>query len=146
MRKRKWQALAAAVILPALMISGLAAQKKAGHEGHGDEEKTFPYDNGPDTIDVSTYPTEHQANYKIFVKKCAKCHTLARPINAPYSSSKEWGDYIEKMKKKKRSGLDAKSADKILKFLIYDSSVRKKGAPEKKAESAEKAESEKKAQ
>lgn len=130
MQIKKWHPLLAAAILPVLVIAGNAARKEAGKSA--DEEKTFQYDNGPDTIDVSQYPADQQSNYKVFVKKCSKCHTLARPINAPYSTQKEWADYIDKMKKKKRSGLDGKSAERVLQFLIHDSSVRKKTASEKR--------------
>ncbi|OGS04726.1 MAG: hypothetical protein A3G41_00340 [Elusimicrobia bacterium RIFCSPLOWO2_12_FULL_59_9] len=107
----------------------LYAQKSEAPAGvspsEASSEKTFPWDGGPDSIDVSNYPQEQQANYKTFAKKCSKCHTLARPINAPYGAQ-EWEPYVGKMRKKKRSGLDAKSAGKIIEFLKYDSSVRKK--------------------
>jgi mono/diheme cytochrome c family protein len=46
-----------------------------------------PYANdlGPDTIDVSAYPAEHQAAYKNVLKvKCSKCHTAARPLNSQF--------------------------------------------------------------
>ncbi|MBI3291805.1 MAG: hypothetical protein HYZ73_03215 [Elusimicrobia bacterium] len=96
------------------------------------KEKEFPWDKGPDTIDVSQYPPEQQANYKAFARKCSKCHTLARAINAPYALPAEWETYIRMMQAKKRSGLDAESAKKVLSFLKYDSSLRKKDLIEKK--------------
>lgn len=101
-------------------------------------EKTFPFDDGPDTIAVSTYPVEQQGNYKIFARKCSKCHTLARAINSPYALPEEWDAYVKKMQKKKRSGLDAKSAKKIIAFLEFDSAVRKKDLIEKKKDLIEK--------
>ena len=52
-------------------------------------------------------------------------HTLARTINAPYTG-KDWETDVEKMMKKPRSGIDADSAKKIIEFLKYDSTVRKK--------------------
>lgn len=104
---------------------------KAAESGEG-KEKIFPWDSGVDSIDVSDYPKEQQANYKLFERKCGKCHTLARPINAPYALPEEWEPYVRKMQKKRRSGVDKKSADKIIAFLIYDSSVRKKDLIEKK--------------
>ena len=42
---------------------------------------TLPQDKGPDKVNVSSYPAEQQKGYKIFTDKCAKCHTIARPIN-----------------------------------------------------------------
>ena len=39
-------------------------------------------DAGKKTIDVTKYPAEQKANYALFMKKCVKCHTTARPINS----------------------------------------------------------------
>ncbi len=125
MTKKKWHVSVATLAISTLMISGLAAQMK-GHEGHVGEDKTFPSDNGPDTIDVSKYPAEQQANYKVFTEKCSKCHTLARPINSPFALPEEWQAYVTKMMRKKRSGIDKDSVKSIVEFLTYDSSVRKK--------------------
>ena len=129
--KMNSRTLGLAVLSAALGIGNahLYAQKSEAPAGvapsEASSEKTFPWDGGPDSIDVSNYPQEQQANYKTFAKKCSKCHTLARPINAPYGAQ-EWEPYVGKMRKKKRSGLDSKSAGKIIEFLKYDSSVRKK--------------------
>ncbi len=99
----------------------------AGELRSQDEEvKTFPFDKGPETIDVSSYPKEQQDNYPVFAEKCSKCHTLARPINSPFALPEEWDAYVHKMQHKKRSGVDADSAKTIIDFLSYDSSVRKK--------------------
>jgi mono/diheme cytochrome c family protein len=46
-----------------------------------------PYadDFGPPAIDVSDYPTDFQSTYKdVFLVKCQRCHTAARPLNSPY--------------------------------------------------------------
>ena len=121
------------IILALVFVSQApSGEKKDSAQEEKESKKEFPWDKGPATIDVSKYPTEQQANYKVFAQKCAKCHTLARAINSPYALPKEWEDYINKMKKKKRSGLEAKSAKTILSFVIYDSSIRKKELIEKK--------------
>ncbi|MBI4425827.1 MAG: hypothetical protein HY554_19005 [Elusimicrobia bacterium] len=125
---------AAAGIGVALALWGTpVGAKPKDAEGKEGLEKTFPFDIGPDTIDVSGYPKEQQANYKLFERKCSRCHTLARAVNAPYALPEEWEPYVRKMQKKRRSGLDKKSADKIISFLNYDSSVRKKDLIEKKS-------------
>lgn len=100
--------------------------------GQAAEEKTFPWDGGPEDIDVSKYPPEQKENYKLFVRKCSRCHTVARAINAPLALPEEWEQYVRKMEKKRRSGLDKKSADRVISFLQYDSSLRKKELIEKK--------------
>ena len=100
----------------------LRAEEPAAEGG----DKVFEADKGPETLDVSAYPKEQQENYKVFSVKCSKCHTLARPINSKYALPAEWTAYVDKMRHKKRSGIDEDSQKTITSFLIYDSSVRKK--------------------
>lgn len=96
-------------------------------------KKVLPYDKGPTAIDISKYPKEMQDIYKNeFSKKCAKCHTIARAINAPYALSDEWRRYIKKMMKKPGSGINPSAGKKIHKFLVYDSKIRKKELIEKR--------------
>ena len=87
--------------------------------------KTYPADKGPNFIDVSTYPPEMQENYKLFEQKCSRCHTLARPINSEFTGE-TWRKYVYKMMRKPGSGLTPKTAEPIIKFLIYDSQTRQK--------------------
>jgi hypothetical protein len=96
-------------------------------------KRPLPFDNGPSTIDVSAYTPEMQKIYtNIFAKTCSKCHTIARPINAPYALPEEWNKYIRKMMKKPGSGVSPDLARQIYKFLIYDSAIRKKDMIAKK--------------
>ena len=87
--------------------------------------KTFPADRGLNFIDVSAYPSEMQENYKLFERKCSRCHTLARPINSEFTGE-AWRKYVYKMMRKPGSGLTPKTTEPIIKFLIYDSEVRTK--------------------
>ena len=87
--------------------------------------KIYPEDRGPNFIDVSAYPPEMQENYKLFEQKCSRCHTLARPINSEFTGE-AWRKYVYKMMRKAGSGLTPKTAEPIIKFLIYDSQTRKK--------------------
>lgn len=82
------------------------------------EEKTFEADNGPDTIDVSAYPKQMQDYYKVFAKKCSKCHTLARPINTDFPIDK-WQRYVKRMMRKPGSGITKSTGKKIYLFLKY---------------------------
>ena len=128
--------LIAAAVLGLLMTSwagpSIAGKDGKNAESEDGKEKTFPWDNGPDSIDVSGYPAEQKSSYKVFERKCSRCHTLARAINSPHALLEEWEAYVRKMQKKRRSGLDKKSADTIIGFLQYDSSVRKKDLIERK--------------
>jgi hypothetical protein len=59
------------------------------------------------------------------VKKCSKCHTIARPINSDFVLPSQWERYIKRMMYKPNSGLNDKDAKAIYTFLVYDASVRK---------------------
>ena len=84
----------------------------------------FKADSGPAFIDVSNYPAEMQKKYHIFVNKCSRCHTLARPINSGFTAE-QWPSYVQKMKLKTGSGLTDKTANQITDFLIFDANNRK---------------------
>ena len=87
--------------------------------------KTYPADKGPNFIDVTTYPLKMQEAYELFTGKCSRCHTVARPINSAFAPD-EWRKYVHKMMRKPGSGLTPKTAEEIIKFLIYDSEHREK--------------------
>jgi len=114
----------AALALAAFAVAGAPAAR--AQDDAAPSDKVFEADKGSDTINVSQYPKEQQENYKVFAEKCSKCHTLARPINSNYALPEEWTAYVDKMRHKKRSGIDDDSQKIITDFLIYDSSVRKK--------------------
>ncbi len=88
-------------------------------------KKKFKADKGPKKIDVRKYPKPYQTRYKLFGKKCRKCHTLARPINTDFTPSK-WKKYTKRMRRKPDSGIKPKDAEKIWQFLVYDTKTRKK--------------------
>ena len=85
------------------------------------------FEKGPATINVSRYPSVIQADYEVFTQKCSQCHKLSRPINSDYALPSEWSRYVHRMMSKPGSGIDGSSGMKIYEFLVYDSSVRKKG-------------------
>lgn len=125
-------------LFAALAALAVFAAPAARAQDDAASDKVFPADKGPDTIDVSKYPKDQQDNYKVFAEKCSKCHTLARPINSQYALPEEWTAYVDKMRHKKRSGIDDDAQKTITSFLIYDSSVRKTEliAQKKKAKAA----------
>ncbi len=127
------------ILIATLAVSALAwvgaAAVRADDSTGGD--KVFEADKGSDTIDISKYPKEQQANYAVFAEKCSKCHTLARPINSDYALPAEWTAYVDKMRHKKRSGIDEESQKIITDFLIYDSKIRKKDLIAKKLKGKE---------
>ena len=129
-------------MIHAILTSVLLAASASAGDFTADQLKAkFPYDLGADTIDVSQYPKEKQAEYEVFKKTCSQCHTLARPINAPYSGAADWNRYVKRMKVRTKSTARAEitpaDAKKIVDFLAYDASVRKvKGRAAFEAETA----------
>lgn len=83
-------------------------------------------DSGPKTIDVTKYPDEQKSAYKVFSKKCSKCHTIARPINSEFVLPAQWERYIKRMMFKPNSQMSDADGKTIYHFLVYDASVRKK--------------------
>ena len=88
----------------------------------------LPQDKGPDKIDVSAYPAEQQANYKMFAGKCSKCHTIARPLNTLMTKD-EWSRYVKRMMHKPNSGISDAQGKQIFEFVVYDQTERKDKNP-----------------
>jgi hypothetical protein len=72
-----------------------------------------------DTLDVSRYPSDIQAAYKVFAVRCSRCHTLARPLNARFTDPQQWVRYVARMRHNPASGINAKNGETILRFLLY---------------------------
>jgi hypothetical protein len=70
-------------------------------------------------IDVTSYPKDIQAAYEVFAVRCSKCHTLARPLNARIHDAQHWVRYVTRMRRNPSSGINAKDAEIILRFLLY---------------------------
>jgi mono/diheme cytochrome c family protein len=88
----------------------------------------LPQDKGPAKIDVSAYPAAQQQGYKVFADKCAKCHTIARPINTTMTKD-EWERYVKRMMHKPNSGISDNQGKTIFDFLAYDQATRKDKNP-----------------
>jgi hypothetical protein len=88
----------------------------------------LPQDKGPDKIDVSAYPAEQQANFKLFAGKCSKCHTIARPLNTMMTRD-EWSRYVKRMMHKPNSGISDTQGKQIFEFVVYDQTERKDKNP-----------------
>ena len=114
-------ALLAAPITP---VFGAGRQKIGGAS-----VPRFYYDLGPSQIDVSAYPKVQQENYKVFAQTCSQCHTLARPINSPMISRRDWSRYIGRMTVNSKNApvkpITKSERDSILSFLVYDAKIRK---------------------
>jgi hypothetical protein len=77
-----------------------------------------------DRIDVSTYPPQIQAAYRVFAVRCSRCHTLARPLNAQIDDPDHWVRYVTRMRRNPTSGINRKDAEIILQFLLFYTDAR----------------------
>ena len=77
-----------------------------------------PRDAGPGKIDVSGYPPGLQKYYDIYSAKCAKCHPLARSVNAKFTAV-EWKRYMKRMIRRPNSGINEEQAALIYDFLKF---------------------------
>jgi len=100
------------VLAGSALVALLAAAEPA--------DKPDARDFGPDRIDVSKYPAEQQNQYATYSAKCAKCHPLARSVNARFNAS-EWKRYMKRMIRRPNSGINEEQAAKIYDFLKYHS-------------------------
>ncbi len=82
------------------------------------QDKPDPRDFGPGTIDVSRYPAAQQKQYDVYAAKCAKCHPLARSVNARFNST-DWKRYMKRMIRRPNSGINEEQAGQIYEFLKF---------------------------
>ncbi|MBI4349322.1 MAG: hypothetical protein HY553_20960 [Elusimicrobia bacterium] len=65
---------------------GSGGAKKSAAELEKEKAMQHPYPNdfGPEELDVSGYPKNHQEGYKMLKARCAQCHSSARPLNSRF--------------------------------------------------------------
>jgi hypothetical protein len=128
------------VIMIAVMFAFLSSRIAHADDGDLDaatKARIAKAEQGPSSIDVSNYPQKIQDIYTdIFSQKCMQCHRLSRPINSDFVLPSEWENYVKLMSHKPGSNITNGDARKIVDFLIYDSSVRKKALLEDKLSKA----------
>jgi hypothetical protein len=128
----------AAAVLATLALTGLIRVVQAQDKEEPVDPRILKYDKGPDKIDVSKYPADMQAKYKVFAKKCSNCHTIARAINCEFVLEDEWERYVKRMMRKAGTLISADEGKQIFEFVTYDSKTRKKALFDKKSASAPK--------
>jgi hypothetical protein len=72
-----------------------------------------------DRLDVTAYPPAMQRNYAVFARRCSRCHTLARPLNAHIRDPQHWVRYVTRMRRNPSSGINRADAALILDFLLF---------------------------
>lgn len=128
----------AAALLAVAALGGLVRLATAQEKDEPLDPRILKYDKGPAKIDVSKYPADMKSRYKVFEKKCANCHTLARPINCEYALEDEWERYIKRMMRKAGTLISPDEGKQIFEFVVYDSKTRKKALFDRKTAEAAK--------
>ena len=126
----------AVILLSAVALTGIVRTVGARGQEEPVDPRILAYDKGPAKIDVSKYPPEMKAAYKVFTDRCSKCHTIARPINCDFALDDEWERYVKRMMNKGGSIISAADGKQIYDFLVYDSKTRKKALYDKKLKEA----------
>ncbi len=83
-----------------------------------DQNKAVP------NIDISSYPTEIQADYRVFRDKCSECHSVASSLKLRRSPD-EWTYWVKQMEAMPSSHFNDEEAKQMLDFLNYDEAHRK---------------------
>ena len=122
---RKFGSLAIGLVTLTALALYAAAPARSADVDPAEKARLAKLDAGKKVIDVSKYTAEQKANYALFMKKCVKCHTTARPINTRFVLPGEWERYIKRMVFKPDSKMTEADGKKIYQFLLYDSSIRK---------------------
>jgi hypothetical protein len=73
---------------------------------------------GAGALDVSRYPPDQQARYRLVVQKCSRCHGMERSLNERFGPD-EWRRYLKRMVRLSGSGVSAEQAVEIERFLVY---------------------------
>jgi len=103
--------------MQALLIASALSALLAGVD-YGPDFKPDPRDNGPGSIDTSSFPESMKKSYDMFTVKCAKCHPLARSINARFTAQ-DWKRYMKRMIRRPNSGINEEQAGEVYSFLKY---------------------------
>jgi len=118
------------VLLIAIMFIFAGSRMVHADDGNLDDvtkARIAKAEQGPSTIDVSKYPKKVQDIYtEDFSQKCMMCHSLSRSFNSNFVLPSELENYVKRMRRMPGSSITEGDASKIIDFLIYDSSVRKK--------------------
>ncbi|HXN46937.1 MAG TPA: cytochrome c [Bryobacteraceae bacterium] len=73
-------------------------------------------------------PAELGQGHRLYVAKCASCHTLSRSLKKTDLSAEEWGDIVDRMRNMAASHMNDAQAKAILGYLVWEDEQRQKKA------------------
>ena len=68
-------------------------------------------------FDPSRLPEAARADYELFARRCSKCHSLARSVNAGITGDEQWRLVVTRMRRQPGSGISPEDQERILRFL-----------------------------
>lgn len=143
---------------PAPVEAPVTAVPAAAEVSEKDKALAHPYPNdlGPATLPADYVASlgAHQKGYELLTKRCAQCHTAARPLNSRFVEVSEaelaalkktspallaeksvrqvetgiWNRYVKRMMSKPGCDIAKAEGKLIWEFLVYDGVQRKLGA------------------
>lgn len=81
-----------------------------------------------EALDPTTMPESVRPDYRVFERRCSKCHSLARPLTSGITDQGQWESYVSRMRRQPGSGITPDDQVVILRFLKYysEDQLRKK--------------------
>lgn len=76
-------------------------------------------------LDVATVPAPLRDDYELFARRCSRCHSLSRPLNARINSEEHWREYVTRMRRMPSSGIAPDEVPGLLRFLTWYSAARR---------------------
>ncbi len=73
-------------------------------------------------------PSELHGGHRLYVAKCAACHSLTRSLQKADLSAEEWGDIVDRMRNRPASHLNDTQARAIVAYLVWNDQQRQKKA------------------
>ncbi len=117
---------ASAALLGALLWIGSGSALRAQTVG--------PYDQNQRSTQPGAggVPAQFHQARRLYVTKCAMCHTLSRSMNKTDLSSQEWEDIVDRMRNRAASHMSDSEAKAILGYLVWNGEQRQKKEAEGK--------------
>lgn len=72
-----------------------------------------------EALDPTTLPESVRPDYRVFERRCSKCHSLARPLTSGITDQGQWESYVTRMRRQPGSGITPDDQVVILRFLKY---------------------------
>lgn len=76
-------------------------------------------------LDPTVVPQPLREDYELFARRCSRCHSLWRPLNARVDSAEHWLQYVARMRRMPGSGIAPDDVPALLRFLTWYSAARR---------------------